>query len=64
MAGNAAEWVADSSSDPLVGVGHELRGGSAKSHPTACTALARYFLPEDANAPDLLVGFRCAKDVK
>jgi formylglycine-generating enzyme required for sulfatase activity len=64
MAGNAAEWVADSSSDPLVGVGHELRGGSAKSHPTACTALARYFLPEDANAPDLLVGFRCAKDAK
>jgi len=64
MAGNAAEWVADSSNDPLVGVGHEVRGGSAKSHPTACTAFARYFLPEDTSDPGLLVGFRCAKDVK
>jgi len=64
MAGNAAEWVADASNDPLVGVGHEVRGGSAKSHPSACTTYARYFLPEDADDPELLVGFRCAKDVK
>jgi formylglycine-generating enzyme required for sulfatase activity/tRNA A-37 threonylcarbamoyl transferase component Bud32 len=64
MAGNAAEWVADVSNDPLVGVGHEVRGGSAKSHPSACTAIARYYLPEDTNDPDLLVGFRCAKDTK
>ncbi len=63
MAGNAAEWVADSSNDPIVGVGHEVRGGSAKSHPTACSTYARYFLPEDTSDPALLVGFRCAKDV-
>jgi eukaryotic-like serine/threonine-protein kinase len=64
MAGNAAEWVADSSNDPVRGVGHEVRGGSAKSHPSACATTARYFLPEDTASPDLLVGFRCAKDVK
>jgi formylglycine-generating enzyme required for sulfatase activity len=64
MAGNAAEWVADTSSDPLVGVGHEVRGGSAKSHASACSAISRYFLPEETSAPELLVGFRCAKDVK
>jgi formylglycine-generating enzyme required for sulfatase activity len=64
MAGNAAEWVSESSSDPLVGVGHEVRGGSAKNHPSDCSTIARYFLPEDTTAPELLVGFRCAKDVK
>ncbi len=62
MAGNAAEWVADVSNDPLVGIGHEVRGGSAKSHPTACTALAKYFLPEDTQDPELLVGFRCSRN--
>jgi formylglycine-generating enzyme required for sulfatase activity len=64
MAGNAAEWVADVSDDPLVGVGHEVRGGSARSHPSACTTFARYFLPEDSVDPELFVGFRCAMDVK
>jgi formylglycine-generating enzyme required for sulfatase activity len=64
LAGNAAEWVADASNDPIFGVGHEVRGGSAKSHPSACSAAARYFLPEDTSDPELLVGFRCAKDVK
>jgi formylglycine-generating enzyme required for sulfatase activity len=62
MAGNAAEWVADSSSDPQVGIGHEVRGGSARSHPTACSGAASYLLPEDANDPELLIGFRCARN--
>jgi eukaryotic-like serine/threonine-protein kinase len=62
MAGNAAEWVADASSDPLVGIGHEVRGGSAKSHPTACSGAASYLLPEDTNDPDLMIGFRCARN--
>jgi formylglycine-generating enzyme required for sulfatase activity len=64
MAGNAAEWVADVANDPILGVGHEVRGGSAKSHPTACSTTAAYFVPEDTNDPELLIGFRCAKDAK
>ena len=62
MAGNAAEWVADTCDDPLRGVGHEVRGGSSLSHPSACTTFASYLLPEDTDDPKLLVGFRCARD--
>jgi formylglycine-generating enzyme required for sulfatase activity len=62
MAGNAAEWVADASSDPLVGIGHEVRGGSSRSHPTACSGAASYLLPEDTNDPELMIGFRCARN--
>ncbi len=63
MAGNAAEWTADLSSDPLKGIGRVVRGGSARSDKTACTAFASYYLPDDASDPWLVVGFRCAQDV-
>jgi len=64
MGGNAAEWTSDASTDPLVGIGREVRGGSARSHPSACAPWVRYWIPEDSDDPALLVGFRCVKDLK
>ncbi len=61
MAGNAFEWTADSSADPLVGVGREVRGGSSKSHPASCAATVRYWVAPETDDPELLIGFRCAK---
>ncbi|MCG3136126.1 MAG: Serine/threonine-protein kinase PknD [Planctomycetes bacterium] len=64
MAGNAMEWTSDSCDDPLVGVGREVRGGSAKSHPSQCLSSVRYWVAPDESDPELLIGFRCVRDVK
>jgi formylglycine-generating enzyme required for sulfatase activity len=64
MAGNAAEWTADAVDDPLRGSGRIVRGGSVKSHPTACTTYASYAVDPETSDPELYIGFRCAKDVE
>ena len=64
VAGNAMEWTADVSTDPIDGVGRIVRGGSLRSHPGACTVAYRYALPPETDDPSLLVGFRCVRDVR
>jgi formylglycine-generating enzyme required for sulfatase activity len=64
MAGNAAEWTADSVADPLRGSGRIVRGGSAKSHPSVCTTFATYAVDPGERDPELLIGFRCAQYLK
>ncbi|MCE9637486.1 MAG: protein kinase [Planctomycetes bacterium] len=64
MAGNAAEWTADAAIDPTLVGRREVRGGSAKSHPSQCAAHVRYWMPEGTDDPELLIGFRCARDAK
>jgi formylglycine-generating enzyme required for sulfatase activity len=64
MAGNAAEWTADPASDPTLKGCREVRGGSARSHSSQCTTYVRYWVPEGTDDPQLLIGFRCAKDLK
>ena len=62
MSGNAAEWTSDSGELADGTHGYIVRGGSLRSHPANVTTYAAYPVAGDTDDPEMLIGFRCARD--